>query len=76
MLKQFDSLYAGHVDLENIGYGGTPINDRRFEMPICPPRWAKRSRWRNSWTGWDIPPSGWPNTTSSVKAPSASPTCC
>ncbi|HEY7579255.1 MAG TPA: LLM class flavin-dependent oxidoreductase [Acetobacteraceae bacterium] len=30
MLKQFDSSYAGHIDLENVGYGGTPINDRRY----------------------------------------------
>jgi alkanesulfonate monooxygenase SsuD/methylene tetrahydromethanopterin reductase-like flavin-dependent oxidoreductase (luciferase family) len=30
MLKQFDSSYAGHIDLDNVGYGGTPINDRRY----------------------------------------------
>jgi alkanesulfonate monooxygenase SsuD/methylene tetrahydromethanopterin reductase-like flavin-dependent oxidoreductase (luciferase family) len=30
MLKQFDSSSAGHIDLENVGYGGTPINDRRY----------------------------------------------
>ena len=30
MLKQFDSSYAGHIDLENVGYGGTPINDRLY----------------------------------------------
>src|SRR5579863_7547466 len=30
MLKQFDSSYAGHIDLESVGYGGTPINDRRY----------------------------------------------
>src|SRR5215831_18234563 len=30
MLKQFDSSYAGHIDLENVGYGGTPVNDRRY----------------------------------------------
>jgi alkanesulfonate monooxygenase SsuD/methylene tetrahydromethanopterin reductase-like flavin-dependent oxidoreductase (luciferase family) len=30
MLKQFDSSYAGHIDLENVGYAGTPINDRRY----------------------------------------------
>ena len=30
MITKFDSLYAGHVDLDNIGYGGTPINDRRY----------------------------------------------
>jgi hypothetical protein len=30
MIKQFDSTYAGHIDLENVGYAGTPVNDRRY----------------------------------------------
>jgi alkanesulfonate monooxygenase SsuD/methylene tetrahydromethanopterin reductase-like flavin-dependent oxidoreductase (luciferase family) len=30
MITKFDSLYAGHTDLGNIGYGGTPINERRY----------------------------------------------
>ncbi len=30
MIKKFDSLFAGHVDMDNVGYGGTPVNDRRF----------------------------------------------
>ncbi len=30
MITKFDSLYAGHVDLDNVGYAGTPINDRRY----------------------------------------------
>ncbi|HVC62700.1 MAG TPA: LLM class flavin-dependent oxidoreductase [Acetobacteraceae bacterium] len=30
MITKFDSLYAGHVDMANVGYGGTPINDRRY----------------------------------------------
>ena len=30
MITKFDSLFAGHVDLENVGYAGTPINDRRY----------------------------------------------
>ncbi len=30
MITKFDSLYAGHVDLENVGYGGTPVNDRSY----------------------------------------------
>ena len=30
MLTKFDSLYAGHADLDNVGYGGTPVNDRRY----------------------------------------------
>jgi alkanesulfonate monooxygenase SsuD/methylene tetrahydromethanopterin reductase-like flavin-dependent oxidoreductase (luciferase family) len=34
MLKQFDSSYAGHIDLENVGYGGTPVNDRRYSREL------------------------------------------
>jgi alkanesulfonate monooxygenase SsuD/methylene tetrahydromethanopterin reductase-like flavin-dependent oxidoreductase (luciferase family) len=30
MLTTFDSSYAGHIDMENVGYAGTPVNDRRF----------------------------------------------
>ena len=30
MITKFDSLYVGHVDLDNIGYAGTPINDRLY----------------------------------------------
>ena len=28
MITRFDSLFAGHVDLDNLGYEGTPVNDR------------------------------------------------
>ena len=31
MITKFDSLFAGHVDLDNVGYAGTPINDRRYD---------------------------------------------
>ena len=30
MISKFDSLYAGHVDMDDVGYGGTAVNDRRF----------------------------------------------
>ena len=30
MITTFDSLYAGHVDIEDVGYAGTPVNDRRL----------------------------------------------
>src|SRR5476651_2017691 len=30
MITKFDSSYVGSVDLENPGYGGTPVNDRRY----------------------------------------------
>jgi alkanesulfonate monooxygenase SsuD/methylene tetrahydromethanopterin reductase-like flavin-dependent oxidoreductase (luciferase family) len=29
-ITKFDSLYAGHVDMDNVGYGGLPVNERRF----------------------------------------------
>ena len=30
MITKFDSSYVGTVDMENLGYGGTPINDRLY----------------------------------------------
>ena len=31
MITKFDTLYAGHVDMTNVGYAGTPVNDRNFD---------------------------------------------
>ena len=31
MITKFDSLFAGHTDLENCGYAGTPINERCYD---------------------------------------------
>ncbi len=30
MITQFGSLYAGNVEMEDIGLAGTPVNDRRY----------------------------------------------
>ena len=30
MITKFDSLFAGHVDMEDVGYSGTPVNDRSY----------------------------------------------
>ncbi len=30
MITKFDSSYVGTVDMENLGYAGTPVNDRRY----------------------------------------------
>lgn len=30
MITKFGTLFAGHVDMENIGLAGTPVNDRIF----------------------------------------------
>ena len=76
MITKFDSSYVGTVDMENLGYLGTPINDRwysneRAGRVHCTRRWPTPRRW----TGWATTPSGWRSTISSPKAPSASPTC-
>ena len=31
MITKFGTLYAGHVDLGDIGLGATAVNDRRFD---------------------------------------------
>ena len=31
MITKFDSMYAGHVDMTDVGYGGQPVNDRKFD---------------------------------------------
>ena len=41
MITKFDSLFAGHIDMEDVGYGGVPVNDRRF---------SERATWRPSST--------------------------
>jgi len=30
MITKFDSLFAGHIDMDNVGYTGAAVNDRRF----------------------------------------------
>ena len=30
MITKFDSLFAGHIDMDDVGYGDTAVNDRRF----------------------------------------------
>ena len=30
MITEFGSLYAGHLDMEDVGYGGIPVNERSF----------------------------------------------
>ena len=32
MITKFDSSYYGTVDMENLGYAGTPINERRYSQ--------------------------------------------
>ena len=28
MVKSFGAQYAGYIDMEQVGYGGIPVNDR------------------------------------------------
>ena len=30
MIKHFSTLFAGHVDLDNVGQDATPVNERRY----------------------------------------------
>src|SRR5438128_2567495 len=30
VITHFDSSFAGHIDMDNVGYQGTPVNDRWF----------------------------------------------
>ena len=30
MITHFDSSFAGHIDMDNVRYRGTPVNDRLF----------------------------------------------
>jgi alkanesulfonate monooxygenase SsuD/methylene tetrahydromethanopterin reductase-like flavin-dependent oxidoreductase (luciferase family) len=30
MITKFDSSYAGHIDMDDLGYAGVPVNDRRY----------------------------------------------
>ena len=30
MIKEFSSLYVGHIDMDNLGMEGTPANDSRY----------------------------------------------
>ena len=76
MIKQFDSSYAGHIDLENVGYGGTPVNDRRYSNEQLMTAHSKAEEQAKRWIGWVMARSGWPNITSSPKAPNACRTSC
>jgi len=35
MIAKFDSLSAGHSDMDNVGYAGTAVNDRLHARRQC-----------------------------------------
>ena len=47
MITKFDSLFAGHVDIENVGYGGVPVNDRRYSNEHLATVFDKAQAWRS-----------------------------
>ena len=54
MITKFDSSYAGHIDMENVGYGGTAVNDRRFPNEQLRRSSTRRATLRNCWSvGYD-----------------------
>src|SRR5207248_3686007 len=43
MIKRFHALYVGQIELENIGLGGTPANERRYDKDrLAEPFWSAR----------------------------------
>ena len=43
MITKFDSSYYGTADMENLGYTGTPINERRYSQGGAGARRCTRS---------------------------------
>ena len=76
MITKFSALYAGGVDMENVGLDGTPCNDRSFSDEYLATPLQKTERMANLWTGWGMTPYGWRNTISNRKATSVSLTYC
>src|SRR5215471_20880512 len=74
MITKFDSLYAGHTDLDNIGYGGTPINERRYSNAHLATALSKAESMATLMDGLGYNVSGWPSITSSAKVLNAFPT--
>ena len=74
MITKFDSLFAGHVDMDDVGYAGAAVNDRSFSDEHLTTVFDKPKLSPQRWTGWATTPSGWRSTTSNRKGMSASPT--
>ena len=74
MITKFGSLFAGHVDLDDIGLEGTPVNDRWLSDGHLATVFDKSTAIAQTMdrVGYDI---FWlPSTTSSARVTSASPT--
>ncbi len=75
MIRQFDSTYAGHIDLENVGYAGTPVNDRRYPNEKLATALHKAEITAQTLDRLGYGAFWMAEHHSSRKAPSASPTC-
>jgi hypothetical protein len=73
MITKFSTVYAGHVDLGDMGQQATPANERRYANEHLASGSPRPRRSRAAWTSTAITPSGWPSTTSSTRATSAFP---
>ena len=75
MIKRFSVLYVGQIDLDNVGSDGTPPDQRRYtNAQLAQAYEHAQKRWPSTWTSAASTACGWPNTTSSTKAMSASRT--
>ena len=75
MITKFSSLYAGHVDLGDMGQDATPANERRYSNEHLMTVFSKTENLAKSMgPGSASTRCGSPSTTSSTKATSASRT--
>ena len=74
MIKRFSTLYIGHIELENCGHAGTPADDRRYPNERVIEAFDTTLELAQTMDDLGTRRSGWPSTTSSTKATSASPT--
>ena len=74
MITRFDGSYAGHIDIDNVGYSGTAVNDRRFSNEQLATVFDKGRDIAKLLDRVGTIPSGPPNTIFNLRATSASPT--
>ena len=67
MITKFDSSYYGTADMENLGYAGTPINDRRYSKEELAKAMHKVVAYAKCMDERGYEPSGWPSIISSPK---------
>ena len=76
MITKFDSLFAGHIDMENAGYAGTPVNDRRFPNEQLATVFDKAEAMAKLMDRLGYNAFGWRSTNFSTRGTRAFPMCC